>query len=172
MSLLPGSLCSALLILMPPFQFLFDVVNAFLSQFADTQTYTKTLHKIYLLEPASLVLPLTMMEPAPSKLVSLIFDAFPDLNIVPLQRKYFNDGSGMLPFSLVCLCRSMSNGNWQLSKKRIRFNGALRNGPSNRAFDSTMCVKVLCYHGSSCAFEVLLFFGLSDLGNLERTVIE
>lgn len=39
-------------------------------------------------------------------------------------------------------------------EKRIRFNGALRNGPSNWASDSTMLVKVLCHHGSGCAFEV------------------
>lgn len=50
------------------------------------------------------------MEPAPSKLVSLIFDAFSDLNIVPLQRKYFNDGSGMCLDALSHLCRSSSNG--------------------------------------------------------------
>jgi hypothetical protein len=42
-----------------------------------------------------LVLPLTLVEPVPSKLCTLIQECFPDLELVPLHRKYFNDHDGI-----------------------------------------------------------------------------
>jgi hypothetical protein len=88
-----------------------------------------------------------MIEPVTSKLVSLIQDAFPDLNIVPLQRKYFNDGNGV-----PCYAAPLGR---MIDCERILSYGALRNGPPDWATNPTVCSKVLCYYCSRGASEVI-----------------
>ncbi|KAI8907003.1 muts-like protein 4, isoform CRA_a [Powellomyces hirtus] len=65
-----------------------------LLQFSDSQTYTKTIHKLCVLNPAELLVSFTMVEPVKSKLVSVISENLPDVDVVPISRKYFNDNLG------------------------------------------------------------------------------
>ncbi|KAJ3055925.1 MutS protein msh4 [Rhizophlyctis rosea] len=59
-----------------------------------SQTYVKTLHKLNLLEPVQIVTSITTVEPK-SKLISIIEDALPDVEVTALMRKYFNDNAGV-----------------------------------------------------------------------------
>ncbi|KAI9001578.1 muts domain V-domain-containing protein [Gaertneriomyces semiglobifer] len=66
-----------------------------LFQVADSQTYLKTLHTIYLTSPAEILLSFSALEPTRSKLAQAISDAFPLISLVPVSRKHFNDNTGM-----------------------------------------------------------------------------
>ncbi|RKO87882.1 hypothetical protein BDK51DRAFT_27277 [Blyttiomyces helicus] len=78
-----------------------------LYQFADSQTYVKTLHKISLLDPVEILMPITAVEPTRSKLCHIIEEAFPDTDLVPAQRKYFNDEAGLTFIANYCLEEGM-----------------------------------------------------------------
>ncbi|KAJ3377261.1 MutS protein msh4 [Lobulomyces angularis] len=62
-----------------------------LCQFADSQSYVKTLHKLYLLNPVEIIFPNTTIEHNNSKLVKLIEENFPEIDIIPFNRKHFNE---------------------------------------------------------------------------------
>ncbi|KAJ3205231.1 MutS protein msh4 [Clydaea vesicula] len=66
-----------------------------LCQFADSQSYVKTLHKLYLLNPVEIIFPNTTIEHNNSKLVKLIEENFPEIDIIPFNRKYFNETQGL-----------------------------------------------------------------------------
>ncbi|CAG8654048.1 7729_t:CDS:10 [Funneliformis mosseae] len=66
-----------------------------LSQFADSQTYIKTLHKLNLYDPSEIVLSQTAFEPSKSKLCKVLEDNIPMASFVPIGRKYFNDVIGL-----------------------------------------------------------------------------
>ncbi|KAG5461010.1 MAG: hypothetical protein BJ554DRAFT_6869 [Olpidium bornovanus] len=65
------------------------------SQFADTQTYVKTLHKLSIYAPAEIVVSSTIVDPVKSKLYELLEEALPDGVVVPVARKYFSDNAGL-----------------------------------------------------------------------------
>ncbi|KAI8815605.1 muts domain V-domain-containing protein [Fimicolochytrium jonesii] len=64
-----------------------------LYQFADSQTFTKTVHK--LLFRSQILLSFTLIEPVKSKLVTAIGENLPDVDLVPVSRKNFNDNVGL-----------------------------------------------------------------------------
>ncbi|KAI9276945.1 muts domain V-domain-containing protein, partial [Phascolomyces articulosus] len=66
-----------------------------LSQVPDSQSYTRTLHKIHLNDPHKILLSNTALEAGASQLYQLIEHHFPDTSIIAIPRKYFNDDAGM-----------------------------------------------------------------------------
>ncbi|KAI8812993.1 muts protein 4 [Cladochytrium replicatum] len=66
-----------------------------LSQFADTPTFAKTVHKIHLVEPLELLMSITTAETSKSNLCAIIEELLPNIPIVPVHRKYYNDGVGL-----------------------------------------------------------------------------
>ncbi|KAI7858222.1 muts domain V-domain-containing protein, partial [Circinella umbellata] len=66
-----------------------------LSQVSDSQSYTRTLHKIHLNDPHKILLSNTALEAGASQLYQLIEHHFPDTSIITIPRKYFNDAAGM-----------------------------------------------------------------------------
>ncbi|CAG8564154.1 9477_t:CDS:10 [Paraglomus brasilianum] len=66
-----------------------------LSQIADSQTYTKTLHKISVYRPYEIVVSNTAVEPSKSKLVKILEENAIATSIIPIGRKLFNDAVGL-----------------------------------------------------------------------------
>jgi len=69
--------------------------EAILCQIVDNQTYVKTLHKLYVLEPSTILFPSTAIQPTKSKLYSIIEANVGDLAITPLDRKYWSEDQGV-----------------------------------------------------------------------------
>ena len=76
-----------------------------LSQIADSQTYVKTIHHLFLHYPTTILLPDTSLSAAESSngflhsqnmLVHGIQENFPGVPLEPLLRKYWNDNAGMI----------------------------------------------------------------------------
>lgn len=69
-------------------------------QFADTQSFARTLQKIHLNEPQKILVPNSSMESStgassePSKLCQLILHNFPSVPLISLKRKFFDDEVG------------------------------------------------------------------------------
>jgi hypothetical protein len=67
-----------------------------LSQICDSQFYVKTIHKIQVREPSKILVVSTACPPSPkSTLYSLIEESVPGLPIVPLDRGYWSETSGL-----------------------------------------------------------------------------
>ncbi|KXT00085.1 hypothetical protein AC578_5790 [Pseudocercospora eumusae] len=73
-----------------------DTAEAVLSQFHDSQTYVKTIHKLIVFNPSNILLISTSANPK-SKLFSIIEEHMPDLecNITLLDRKYWAESTGL-----------------------------------------------------------------------------
>lgn len=73
-----------------------DTCEAILCQVSDSQTYVKTVHKLSVFLPTEVLFMSTMVNPK-SKLFSIIEEDLEGLNtlIVPVDRRYFADDSGM-----------------------------------------------------------------------------
>jgi DNA mismatch repair protein MSH4 len=82
-------------------------------QIADCQTYVKTLHQMHLHYPTTVLVPDTFLSApdaafapsgkrstATSLLVEYIGEEFPESQIEPVSRKYWNDGGGKHALSL------------------------------------------------------------------------
>ena len=65
--------------------------EAVLCQIVDNQTYVKTLQKLQVFEPATILFPTTALH---SKLYSIIHTNIPTLPITPLERKYWGETMG------------------------------------------------------------------------------
>ena len=68
--------------------------EAVLCQIVDNQTYVKTLQKLQVFEPATILFPTTAIYPSKSKLYSIIETNIPTLPITPLDRKYWGETMG------------------------------------------------------------------------------
>ncbi|KAL2917178.1 MutS protein msh4 [Polyrhizophydium stewartii] len=66
-----------------------------LSQFGDTPTCAKTLHRLGTLDPLQIIVSATTIEPTQSKLFQLVDAAMPSNEIIAVERKYFNDVTGL-----------------------------------------------------------------------------
>lgn len=67
-----------------------------LCQISDNLHYSDTLSKIQLLNPSKILLPDTIFETTPlPKLIELIKESFRHIPLIPLQRRHFNDKSGL-----------------------------------------------------------------------------
>ena len=67
-----------------------------LSQFSDSQTYNKTLSKLQHLNALEVIMPNTACEGGNiSVLYKKISNSFQDVNLVTVQRKYFNETKGV-----------------------------------------------------------------------------
>lgn len=64
-------------------------------QISDNPLYTDTLMKIYILDPSTILLPDTMLENPKPQLVELIDENFPNIQLIPIQRRLFNDVNGL-----------------------------------------------------------------------------
>ncbi|KAI9020836.1 muts domain V-domain-containing protein [Phycomyces nitens] len=64
------------------------------TEFADSQTYTKTLHQIHLNNPQKILMP-TPLDNGANKLCQLIEQNFSNISIETLSRSYFSDDVGM-----------------------------------------------------------------------------
>ncbi|KAF7188145.1 MutS protein-like 4 [Pseudocercospora fuligena] len=73
-----------------------DTAEAVLSQFHDSQTYVKTIHKLMVFNPSNILVISTSANPK-SKLFSIIEEHMPDLecNITLLDRKYWAESTGL-----------------------------------------------------------------------------
>lgn len=70
--------------------------DAILSQICDTQFYVKTIHKIQMYEPSTILMVNTALPPNPkSNLVSIIEAELPGTTIEPLDRKYWSEHAGL-----------------------------------------------------------------------------
>lgn len=70
--------------------------EAVLSQICDTQFYVKTIHKLQVYEPSTILLVNTALPPNPkSNLVSIIEAELPDTAIEGLDRKYWSEHVGL-----------------------------------------------------------------------------
>ncbi|OAD73912.1 hypothetical protein PHYBLDRAFT_64866 [Phycomyces blakesleeanus NRRL 1555(-)] len=72
-----------------------DTNECILSQFADSQTYIKTLHQIHLNNPQKILVASMPLEHGINKLCQLIEQKFPNISIESLSRNYFSDDVGM-----------------------------------------------------------------------------
>lgn len=70
--------------------------EAVLSQICDTQFYIKALHKISLFEPTCILIISTSCPPNPkSSLYASIEENCPGIRLVPLDRKYWSENTGL-----------------------------------------------------------------------------
>ncbi|RYC60541.1 hypothetical protein CHU98_g5673 [Xylaria longipes] len=70
--------------------------EAILSQICDTQFYVRTVHKIQMYEPSTILMVNTALPPNPkSNLVSIIDAELPGTTIEPLDRKYWSEHAGL-----------------------------------------------------------------------------
>ncbi|KAI0442261.1 DNA mismatch repair protein Msh4 [Xylaria telfairii] len=70
--------------------------EAILSQICDTQFYVRTIHKIQMYEPSTILIVSTALPPNPkSNLVSIIEAELPGTTIEPLDRKYWSEHVGL-----------------------------------------------------------------------------
>lgn len=70
--------------------------EAVLSQICDSQFYVKTVHKIQMYEPSTILIVNTAFPPNPkSSLLSIIEEELPDTPIEPLNRKYWSENAGI-----------------------------------------------------------------------------
>ncbi|KXS20225.1 hypothetical protein M427DRAFT_94796 [Gonapodya prolifera JEL478] len=74
-----------------------------LCQFADSQSYSKLLNKIFIYDPVELLVPLTAIEPHKTKLVLGLEDGAPEAELVPVARKFFNDNHGLTTLTQLSL---------------------------------------------------------------------
>jgi DNA mismatch repair protein MSH4 len=80
-----------------------------LCQLSDGIHYTDTLNKIHVLNPVKILVPDTILETNPlPKLIELIKETFHDINIIPVQRRYFNDKAGLEQISSLCSQKSLN----------------------------------------------------------------
>ncbi|KAL7751014.1 MutS protein msh4 [Sorochytrium milnesiophthora] len=64
-------------------------------QFIDSATYVKTLHKLNNWDAVQLLIPANHTEPADGKLTVVLKEHLPDLEVMPVARKFFSDQSGL-----------------------------------------------------------------------------
>ncbi|KAJ2991040.1 hypothetical protein NUW58_g2667 [Xylaria curta] len=70
--------------------------EAVLSQICDTQFYVRTIHKIQMYEPSTILMVNTALPPNPkSNLLSIIEAELPGTTIEPLDRKYWSEHAGL-----------------------------------------------------------------------------
>ncbi|KAI0898154.1 DNA mismatch repair protein-like protein MutS [Annulohypoxylon nitens] len=70
--------------------------EAIISQICDSQFYVKTIHKIQMYEPSTILMVKTAFPPnTKSSLLSIIEEELPDTTIEPLDRKYWSENSGL-----------------------------------------------------------------------------
>ncbi|KAI1208023.1 DNA mismatch repair protein-like protein MutS [Annulohypoxylon truncatum] len=70
--------------------------EAILSQICDSQFYVKTVHKIQMYEPSTILMVKTAFPPHPkSSLLSIIEEELPDTTIEPLDRRYWSENAGL-----------------------------------------------------------------------------
>ncbi|OTA69657.1 DNA mismatch repair protein-like protein Muts [Hypoxylon sp. EC38] len=70
--------------------------EAILSQICDSQFYVKTVHKIQMYEPSTILIVNTAFPPHPkSSLLSIIEEELSDTPIEPLDRKYWSENAGL-----------------------------------------------------------------------------
>ncbi|KAI8336838.1 DNA mismatch repair protein Msh4 [Chlamydoabsidia padenii] len=86
-----------------------------LSQISDLPTFTKTMLKIYLANPSKILITKSPVEPS-TKLIQMIEKHFPQVQIMSLPRKNFNDKDGLAyiqklgsPEHVVSLLRALSS---------------------------------------------------------------
>ncbi|KAI1799442.1 muts domain V-domain-containing protein [Daldinia bambusicola] len=69
--------------------------EAILSQICDSQFYVKTIHKIQIHEPSTILIVNTAFPPNPkSSLLAIIEEELPDTLVEPLDRKYWSENAG------------------------------------------------------------------------------
>ena len=71
-----------------------STTEAVLCQISDNQTYVKTLHKLFCLEPTEVLIMSTAAQPK-SKLYSFIESNLSHIHINPIDRKYWAETTGM-----------------------------------------------------------------------------
>jgi DNA mismatch repair protein MSH4 len=69
--------------------------EVFLGQHADSQSFAKTLHRICGLGASEILMPTSSLEPSPSKLARILLEQLPDVEVMPVNRRYFNDVDGL-----------------------------------------------------------------------------
>lgn len=70
--------------------------EAVISQICDSQFYVKTIHKIQMYQPSTILIVNTAFPPnSKSSLLSIIEEEFPDTPIEPLDRKYWSENVGL-----------------------------------------------------------------------------
>ncbi|KAI1415853.1 DNA mismatch repair protein-like protein MutS [Hypoxylon sp. FL1857] len=70
--------------------------EAILSQICDSQFYVKTVHKIQMYDPSTILIVNTAFPPHPkSSLLSIIEEELSDTSIEPLDRKYWSENAGL-----------------------------------------------------------------------------
>ncbi|KAJ3245620.1 MutS protein msh4 [Chytriomyces hyalinus] len=81
-----------------------------LSQYADTQQYSKTLQQLHLVQPSEILVSNTLIEPFKSRLVKTLEDDFGADLIVPVNRAWFNQNKGLQNISEFSLEESVIPG--------------------------------------------------------------
>ncbi|KAJ8102776.1 muts domain V-domain-containing protein [Lipomyces tetrasporus] len=71
-----------------------DTGECVLCEIVDSQTYIRTIHKLTVYDPVEILVANSTVEPAKSKLCSIIEDNLPGAKLIPIARKYFNESIG------------------------------------------------------------------------------
>ncbi|KAI8891327.1 hypothetical protein K501DRAFT_166658 [Backusella circina FSU 941] len=66
-----------------------------LYQFADTQSFTRTLHMIYLRDPQKILMPSSSINPIKTQLYQLIELHYPNVSLIVLPRRSFSEDTGL-----------------------------------------------------------------------------
>lgn len=69
--------------------------EAVLSQICDNQFYARTCHKLTVFEPSHILIVATAAPPTPSKMYHLIAENLGGVKIVPIDRRYWSERSGL-----------------------------------------------------------------------------
>ncbi|XP_055883889.1 mutS protein homolog 4-like [Biomphalaria glabrata] len=87
-----------------------------LSQFSDSNTYEKTMAKLYHLNPLEILLPNTLCESVNNKLFIQLNINFPSIPKISVQRHYYNESKGLYYIKHLC-ASEYTNIELQISTK-------------------------------------------------------
>ncbi|KAL1921945.1 uncharacterized protein VTP21DRAFT_10587 [Calcarisporiella thermophila] len=90
-----------------------------LSQIADSQTYTKTIHKLNLYDPFEILVPVISWEPDKTKLCKIMTESMPFAVIKPIARKYFSHATGLRYIRVYSLKENLSSLEHDISTKYL-----------------------------------------------------
>ncbi|RPA76245.1 hypothetical protein BJ508DRAFT_370727 [Ascobolus immersus RN42] len=65
-----------------------------LSEICDSQTYVRTIHKIAVLDPSEIIVPMTAVAPQKSKLCCILEENIPGARMTAVSRKFFSEHLG------------------------------------------------------------------------------
>lgn len=91
--------------------------QCFVYQYVDLPTFSRTFHKLQMLDPIEIVIPSTFSYPHKSKLYALLEENFSYARIIPFPRQSFNDSFGQMLLNQLCVKEELNSILHLLSSK-------------------------------------------------------